>query len=79
MLNLPSKASSTHDSDSFYWNFVVKSLFKLLLQLDFNVDASWQIEFHQRVNRFIRWINDVHQTLVRADFQLITAGFVDVR
>jgi hypothetical protein len=50
-----------------------------LLQLDFNIDASWQVELHQCVNSFVSWINDVHQTLVRTDFQLIAAGFVDVR
>ena len=39
-----------------------------LLQLDFNVHASWQVELHQRVNRFVGRVNDVHQALVGADF-----------
>ena len=50
-----------------------------LLQFDFDVDASWQVQLHQCVNSFICWVNDVHQTLVRTDFELVTAGLVDVR
>ncbi len=50
-----------------------------LLQLDFDVHASWQVQLHQSVNSFICWVNDVHQTLVRTDFELVTAGLVDVR
>ena len=50
-----------------------------LLQLDFNVYASGQVEFHQSVYRFIGRVDDVHQTLVGTDFELVAAGFVDVR
>ena len=50
-----------------------------LLQFDFNVDTRWQVQLHQGVHCFVCGVNDVHQTLVRADFELVTAGFVDVR
>ena len=50
-----------------------------LLQLDLNVDTSGQIQLHQRVNGFVRRVDDVHQTLVRTDFQLIATCLVDVR
>ena len=53
--------------------------FSGLLQLDFDVDAGRQIELHQGVHRLVGGIHDVHQTLVRADFKLVTAGLVDVR
>ena len=43
-----------------------------LLQFDFYVNASWQIQLHQRINRFVRWINDVHQTLMGTDLELVT-------
>ena len=49
------------------------------MQLDFDVHTSRQVELHQRVHGLVGGINDVHQALVRADFQLVTAGFVDVR
>ncbi len=50
-----------------------------LLQLDFDVHASRQVQLHQGVNSFISWVNDVHQPLVRTDFELDTAGLIDVR
>ena len=49
------------------------------LHFDFNVNACWQVEFHQCVNCLIRWINDVHQTLVRTNLELVTRRFVHVR
>src|SRR5450830_831166 len=50
-----------------------------LLQLDFDVDTSRQVELHQSVNSLVRRVHDVHQTLVGADFELVAAGLVDVR
>jgi hypothetical protein len=50
-----------------------------LLQLDLDVNTSGQIQLHQRVNGFVRWVNDVHQALVGADFELVARGLVDVR
>src|SRR6218665_943854 len=50
-----------------------------LLQLDFYVDAGRQVELHQGVNRLVGRVDDVHQTLVRADLELVARGLVDVR
>jgi hypothetical protein len=50
-----------------------------LLQFDFDINTSWQVQLHQRVNGFVRWVNDVHQALVRTDLELIARSFVDVR
>ena len=50
-----------------------------LLQLDFYVHAGGQVELHQSVYRFISRVDDVHQTLVGTNFELVAAGFVDVR
>ena len=50
-----------------------------LLQLDFYVHAGGQVELHQGVYRFIGRVDDVHQTLVGTNFELVAAGFVDVR
>lgn len=44
----------------------------VLLQCDFYINTSRQIQAHQRVNGFICRINNVHQTLVRTDFELVT-------
>jgi len=46
-----------------------------LLQFDFNVDASGQVQLHQGVYSFVCRVDDVHQALMRADFELVTAGF----
>ena len=48
------------------------------LQLDFDVHASGQIQLHQGIHGFIRGVHDVHQTLMGADFELVTTGLVDV-
>ncbi len=50
-----------------------------LLQLDFDVHASWQVELHQGVYRLVGRIHNVHQALVSPNFKLVTTGFVDVR
>jgi len=50
-----------------------------LLQLDLDVHASGQVELHQRIDSLVGGVNDVHQALVRADFELVAAGLVDVR
>jgi hypothetical protein len=50
-----------------------------LLQLDFYVYASWQVQLHQRIDSLVGWVNDIHQALVRTDFELIARSLVDVR
>jgi hypothetical protein len=48
-----------------------------LLQLGFDVHTSGQIELHQRINSFVCWVDDVHQTLVRSNWSrlvLLTCG-----
>src|SRR5690606_31248094 len=44
-----------------------------------DIHASWQIQLHQSVNGFIGWINDVHQTHMSADLELVTRSLVDMR
>lgn len=53
--------------------------FRGLLQLDFDVDAGRQVELHQGVHSLVCGVHDVHQTLVRTDFELVAAALVDVR
>ena len=43
-----------------------------LLQLDLDVHARRQIELHQRVDRLVSRVDDVHQALVGADLELVT-------
>src|SRR5450830_1175277 len=50
-----------------------------LLQFDFDINASWQVQLHQCVNGLVGWVDDVHQALVGTDFELVARGFVDVR
>ena len=52
---------------------------KKLLDLDLDVHAGRQVELHQSINRLIGRVDDVHETLMRADLKLIAARLVDVR
>src|SRR5581483_9937150 len=49
------------------------------LKLDFDVDAGRKVELHQSVDGLRRGIDDVEETLVGPDFELLAALFVDVR
>ena len=42
-----------------------------LLQLDFHVDASGQVELHQRVHGLVGGVDDIHQSLVCSDLELV--------
>ena len=48
------------------------------LNFDLDVNTSGQVELHQRVHGLGCWINDIQQTLVRADFKLVTRFLVNV-
>ena len=50
-----------------------------LLQLDFHIHASRQIELHQRIDGLVRRIDDVHQALVGTDLELVPRSLVYVR
>jgi hypothetical protein len=50
-----------------------------LLQLDFDVDTRRQIQLHQRIDRLVGRIDDVHQAQMGADFELVARSLVDVR
>src|SRR6185295_1278212 len=47
--------------------------------LNLNVHARGQIQLHQRINRLRRRIENVHQPLVRANFELLARLLIDVR
>src|SRR5437763_14964790 len=49
---------------------------KRLLQLDFDVDASRQVQLHQCIDGLVGRIHDIHQALVRTDFELVARGLV---
>src|SRR5450830_318805 len=57
----------------------LQHLLQCLLQLDFYINASRQIQLHQCIDSLVGRINDIHQTLVRTDFELIARSLVDVR
>src|SRR5438552_14824955 len=50
-----------------------------LLELDLAVDAGREVELAERVDRLLRRLEDVEQTLVGADLELLTRLLVDVR
>ena len=49
------------------------------LQLDFYVHTGRQIELHQRVDRFVGGVNNVHQPQMRADLKLVARRLVGMR
>src|SRR5437763_3998549 len=49
------------------------------LQLDLDVDAGGEVELAERVDRLLRRLEDVEQTLVGADLELLARLLVDVR
>ncbi len=51
----------------------------LVVDLDLDVNAGREVELHQSVNGLVGRIDDVHQALMGADFELVAAGLVDVR
>src|SRR5205085_8675129 len=55
------------------------SLMLRLLDLDLDVDAGGQIELHERVHRLVGRVDDVHQSQMRANLELIARRLVDVR
>jgi hypothetical protein len=54
-------------------------LLSLSAQTDLNFNASSKIQFHQRINGFFRWLDNVDQALVRANFVLIARILVNMR
>ncbi|VXD02559.1 hypothetical protein PSEUDO9AZ_40509 [Pseudomonas sp. 9AZ] len=50
----------------------------VLAEADLHFHTSRKIKLHQRINGFIRWLDDVQNTLMSTDLELITRVFVDV-
>src|SRR5512140_3584798 len=49
-----------------------------LLQLDLDVHAGRKVQLHQGVDGLVGRVDDVHQALVGANFELVPAALVDV-
>src|SRR5206468_8096319 len=65
---------------SFSSTFVSLVIFLgLLLELDLDVDAGRKVQLHEGVDRFLRWVVDVDEALVRPDLELLTRVLVDER
>src|SRR5688572_19103488 len=48
-------------------------------EFNFNIDAGSEIQLHEGVHRFRSRLHDIHQTLVRSDFKLLTRLFIRMR
>src|SRR3546814_2698013 len=56
------------------WRFISVRLGRShgsLLQCDFYVYTCGQVQAHQSVDGFIRWIDDVHETLMSTHLELV--------
>src|SRR5688500_8379208 len=51
----------------------------LLVQLELNVDTGGKLELHERIDRLIRRVDDVHDAFVRAQLELVARVLVTVR
>src|SRR5690606_7061186 len=52
---------------------------RVSVQLDLDVHAGGQIELHQSIDRLVRRVDDVHQSLMGPDLVLVPRVLVDVR
>src|SRR5271155_3713125 len=50
-----------------------------LIQLDLDVHARRQFQLHERIHGLVRGVQNVHQALVRADFELVARVLVAMR
>ncbi|CAA7625446.1 hypothetical protein MCP1_50049 [Candidatus Terasakiella magnetica] len=62
-----------------FWAMRPDRIVDLSLELNLDVDASGQVELHERINGLGRRIDDVQETLVRTNFELLARLLVDVR
>lgn len=46
----------------------------LVVDLDLDINTSRQVELHESINGLVGRINDVHQALMGADFELVARG-----
>ena len=53
-----------------------ESIFKL--KFDFDVHTTWKIKFHQSVNCFLSWVDNVDETFVCTHFKLFARIFIFV-
>lgn len=58
--------------------WALPALLLFLYGLDFYVDACWKIELHERVYRLLCGLENVDQTLVRADLERLAGLLVNV-
>lgn len=59
----------------FYERFLCS---EIKLKFDFYVDTTWKIKFHQSINSFLCWVDDVYQTFVCTHFKLFARIFIFV-
>src|SRR5205823_1303620 len=64
---------------SFSSTFVSSVIFLAFLELDLDVDAGRKVQLHEGVDRFLRWVVDVDEPLVRPDLELLARVLVDER
>ncbi|GBH14751.1 permease component [Pseudomonas syringae pv. actinidiae] len=52
---------------------------QVLAEADLNFHTGRKIKLHKRINGFLRWLDNVQNTLVSTDLVLVARVFVDVR
>src|SRR5574338_499005 len=62
-----------------YTGLIQESASNGLLKLDLDIHARRKIQLHQRIDRLVGRIDDVHQALVGANFHLVARSLVHVR
>src|SRR5687768_15657651 len=54
-------------------------MYYVLLNLDLYIHSGRQIELHQRIDSLVGRVDDIHQSQVRTDLELVARSLVDVR
>ena len=62
----------------FNERFFMLKVSNFRLKFDFYVYTTWKIQFHQSVNCFLSWVDDVDQAFVCTHFELFARIFVFV-
>ena len=60
----------------FTQSLACAQLFEIRLEFDFNIYTTWQVQFHQSVNCFLSWVDDINKAFVGTHLELLTRVFV---
>lgn len=55
----------------FAQSLACAQLGEIKLEFDFDINTTWKIKFHQSINSFLCWVDNVDETFMRTHFKLL--------